>query len=1000
MTVRPRPAAVLAAACLAAAALAAPVATPAAAATVPVAMPTAAAAVPHAASATPAGSPAGTPAAARTPRGTKGTGTRADVADSVLVRFRAGVSAAARRAVLGTRGTVEGAVGRTGLVRVRTAGAPEAAAAALRADPAVAAAAPNYRRRLAFTPDDTRYAIHQAGALGALRLPAAWDIERDAADQTVAVVDTGVAADHPELAGRVVAGCNTVGAGRDVDTCAAASTADEDPVAYVGGGHGTMVAGIVGAATHNGAGVAGVTAAAKIMPIKVFGPDPDFPDELGASDADIIEGVQWAADHGATVINLSLGGGAPGLLGEAMSYAVGKGAVVVAAAGNTGDEWAQYPAAFPDVLAVAATDNAARLTEFSTHGDWVDVAAPGFRIHSTFPGGGYESWSGTSFSAPLVAGVAALVRARGHDAAQTLARLRATARDAGPRGVDPFYGHGLVDAAAAVGAPALPPGPGVHEVTQPSMTNDGDGFPARAGAFRGSSVRATIGIEGDVDWYRRPVGAGRRVTVRVTPPAYDEASATNMDPVLAVYDQQLRLLKVADTWFDPTAAESATLTTPPGTTALYLAVSSYNGARDPRHYTLSAPTPGSAATPRPGAPAWVRDVTPVPYAVAQPATVTPRVLFNRAMRPSSITAATVRLRDGRTGAPVPATVTYEAGARRATVRPTAPLAATVPYQVEVGAVRDAAGATHTERVRTSFRVGAAAVTDPGLTTAPDGAGGHHATVSWAHPAGGDVARVVVRRAAGLTPPAYPTSGTGVFDSADLGDTDVTVPGLTGPAHTFSIFTVDAAGVYSAPVVTRLTHAAVTLRTATPTVTAGAPVTLTGGVTHGGGTPLAAAAVRLEFVPAGGGAATHVANLTAGPTGTLSYRVRPTANGTYRARYLGAGAGGRVVLPATGHRAVTVRVSVSAALNRAAVARGGTATLSGAVAPRHGGQSVRLEKRVGGRWATVTTRALSASSRYAFGIRAGAAGTAAYRVYHPGDGDHAANVSPVRTLEVS
>src|SRR5262249_13167199 len=139
----------------------------------------------------------------------------------------------------------------------------------------------------------------------------------------------------------------------------------------------------------------------------------------------------------------------------------------------------QYPAAYPEALAVGATDSAGALTSFSSWGDWVDIAAPGFHITSTFPpdaSRAYVRADGTSFSAPLVSGVAALVRSRfpALTPAQLQARLCATARDAGPRGIDPYYGHGVLDASAAVGGPAGP------EFPQPAPVRPPNDVPARA----------------------------------------------------------------------------------------------------------------------------------------------------------------------------------------------------------------------------------------------------------------------------------------------------------------------------------------------------------------------------------------------------------------------------------------------------------------------------------------------------------------------------------------
>ncbi|WP_189169221.1 S8 family serine peptidase [Pilimelia anulata] len=937
-------------------------------------------------------------AAAAPTRGTRAHPRRARAtaaydSDSALVRFRAGTGTAARRAAVVAGGARLGAaVGGSGLTRVHAAGDPAALVARLRRDPAVAGAALNYRRALRFVPNDARYAAYQAGNLGVLRLPTAWDTEAAAADQIIAVVDTGVDGTHEDLAGRLVAGCNTVGA---TPGCHGPTT--DNSVSLDGGGHGTMVAGIIGAATNNGVGVAGVTSGAMIMPIRVFGPDPQDPTSLTATDDDVIEGVRWAVDHGATVVNLSLGGTEPGALEDAMTYARSHGVTVVAAAGNSGAPITEYPAAFPSVLAVAATDAAGRLTDFSTSGDWVDVAAPGFRVESTFPGDQYESWSGTSFSAPLVAGVAALARSvDGLGADEAFDRLVSTARDAGPRGFDPYYGYGLVDAAAAVGAaPAA-------ELPQPDMVDDTDGFPGRPTAFAGASVHGTIGIEGDVDWYRRPVAAGSRVRLKLTPPGYSPSAAGNMDAVLLVYDQRLRLLAAVDDPFDVGAAEAVSLTAPAGTTALYVAVRSFNGARDTRAYTLAASTPAAGATPNAGAALWAREVSPAPYAVAQAPGVRPRVVFHRAMRAASVTGTTVRLVDARTGALIPRTVTYAAADRTATIAPAAPLTPHVPYRIEIGAVRDSAGAVYTGAATSTFRVGTVPVSAVTLA-ASTSAGTATAALTWANPAIGDLDRVVVRYAAGTAAPLTPGRGTLAYDSADPNagsPTGVTLGGLTGPAHSFAIFAIDTAGRYSAPAVRRVHRADAALAATPAALPYGGRTTLRGSLRRAGALPLADAPVTLEFVRAATGAATAVAALRTDAAGRVAYRAAPPARGTYRIRYAGTVAGGTAVLPAAGSRGVEVAVAVSAALSRPAVALGSGTTLAGRVAPAHAGRPVRLQQLVAGTWRNVTERRLTAASGYAFALRPATRGTHTYRVYVPGDTAYAGGTSPVRALTVT
>ncbi len=259
----------------------------------------------------------------------------------------------------------------------------------------------------------------------------------------VAVVDTGVQADHEDLTGTVMPGWDAI-------TDQPGGTSDPH-------GHGTHVAGIIAAAARNGKGIAGSAPGVRILPVRVLGADGS------GSRSDILEGIIWAADQGADVINLSLGGtgGADGYA-RAIQYALDKGAVVVAAAGNNaldGNE-PQYPAADPGAIAVAATTPSDDRAPFSNHGGYIDLAAPGTSIQSTVPTG-YAAWSGTSMAAPHVAAAAALLAARdpGLSPARSRDLLERSARDLGESGRDDEFGAGLVDPDTALSLTAPVPGP-------------------------------------------------------------------------------------------------------------------------------------------------------------------------------------------------------------------------------------------------------------------------------------------------------------------------------------------------------------------------------------------------------------------------------------------------------------------------------------------------------------------------------------------------------------
>jgi subtilisin family serine protease len=218
----------------------------------------------------------------------------------------------------------------------------------------------------------------------------------------VAVLDTGVSPTHPELAGRVLPGIDLVSGDSDAD--------DEN-------GHGTAVAAMIGADGANGVGIAGACWSCLILPVRVLSSAGGAPWER------IAAGVVWAVDHGARVINISISGtGESAELRAAVAYAAARDVLIVASAGNSGDARPQFPAALEGVVGVAATDPAGRLYDWSSRGAWVDVAVPGCSpLPMVF---GTYAWAcGTSFAAPLAAGVAAL--ARGADPAASAVTIAA-----------------------------------------------------------------------------------------------------------------------------------------------------------------------------------------------------------------------------------------------------------------------------------------------------------------------------------------------------------------------------------------------------------------------------------------------------------------------------------------------------------------------------------------------------------------------------------------------
>ena len=277
--------------------------------------------------------------------------------------------------------------------------------------------------------------------------------------------------------------------------------------------------------------------------------------------------------------------------------------------------------------------------------------------------------------------------------------LEATATDRGPSGVDDTFGHGLVDAWAAVGGPgASVPGPAAGDASEP---ND---VPARATSLAAGQIRsATIAPEGDVDWYQISVPGTGSLTVTVTPPPVStvQPRASEMDPVLDVYTADNRPLATADTGGFG-AAESATISVTPG--AYAVSVRNFSGARSPGAYTLTSAFSTSVGPAGPVTdPEWIRSTTPSDFAAGVATTTAPTISFGRALNVSSVNANTVQLVDGVTGAPLPATLAYNVGAKSVTVTPAQPFETNHPYAVHVAGVSDLTANVFTDGDTFRFR---------------------------------------------------------------------------------------------------------------------------------------------------------------------------------------------------------------------------------------------------------------------------------------------------------
>jgi subtilisin family serine protease len=335
----------------------------------------------------------------------------------VLVKFRPTVSAQSVQTTIGAyESRIVRRIPQINVYQLQIPGSAtvEEMVYVLGQNPDVVYAEPNYTTAITVSPNDEffwrQYALYNSGDILAIpgspqgksradiKATAAWEETKGDGDIVIAVIDTGVDLRHPDLKNKIA------NSGRDF--------VNDDFEATDDHGHGTHVAGIAAAETNNSQGIAGVAWNCKVLPVKVV--------DKGGSGlySWLIEGINWAADNGAQVINMSLGADAySDALKEAVKYAYDKGLVLVAAAGNTGGS-VFYPAAFDDYcLAVAATDYSDSWVPWSNVGAQVDVAAPGVFILSLVPtwywgpsSPPYSFWSGTSMAAPHVSGLAALVK--------------------------------------------------------------------------------------------------------------------------------------------------------------------------------------------------------------------------------------------------------------------------------------------------------------------------------------------------------------------------------------------------------------------------------------------------------------------------------------------------------------------------------------------------------------------------------------------------------------
>jgi type VII secretion-associated serine protease mycosin len=431
--------------------------------------------------------------------------------------------------------------------------AVEAVIAELASDPAVAWAEPDYVVELTDEVEVAAVAVNDPKAgeqysLDRMRVRDAWSLETGAAG-VVAVLDTGAYYAHPDLQGRLLPGHDFV---------------NDDSNAADDNGHGTWVAGIIAAEVNDAFGIAGISWSDKILPVKIMNSNGT------GTTSDLTAGITWAADHGATVINMSVGGFPYSqYVKDAVDYAWSKGVVLVGAAGNNHREERFYPASYPNVVSVSATQADDEFTHWSSYGPDVDVSAPGASVLTTNCDrakvgacpyyGDHIVISGTSFAAPNVAGVVALIRARypTYTPAQVVSRLTGTADDLGYAGWDNRYGVGRVNAFRAVGG---------SPAAVPRQTGDAlEGNNAIASADRlafDTTVRPSIYPAGDVDFFAIDVPAAGRVSVTVT--AVTDASrplksSLPIDPVVRVFAGSGALLLTVDNPSSSAATEVASV---------------------------------------------------------------------------------------------------------------------------------------------------------------------------------------------------------------------------------------------------------------------------------------------------------------------------------------------------------------------------------------------------------------------------------------------------------
>jgi thermitase len=376
--------------------------------------------------------------------------------DTLLVKFRSGTSAAQRAAALDVPGVGRdrGTIGGISTHVVSVSKDPATLARVLNRSSVVAYAEPNFVLHTLATPNDSlytdEYGLNNTGQTGGtadadIDAPEGWDLAGLAAFPNtggvkVGIVDTGIDKTHPDLAGKAVGCATSYNSGLTI----------VNGICHDDNGHGSHVSGTISANTNNGQGVAGVAFNSPIVMCKALATAAG----TGLT-SDIANCINWTRQQGVKVISMSLGGGDNATLKSAIqtAYNNGNGVLLIAAAGNDGDATLNYPAAYNEVVSVAATDNKDHRASFSNANADVEIAGPGVDVESTYTGGIYMSLSGTSMATPHVAGVAAVIADLNPtaNAATLRSKLDAAVDDIGAAGRDQNFGFGRVNLCKAAG---------------------------------------------------------------------------------------------------------------------------------------------------------------------------------------------------------------------------------------------------------------------------------------------------------------------------------------------------------------------------------------------------------------------------------------------------------------------------------------------------------------------------------------------------------------------